>query len=340
MMNKDNSQVTRKPDIDVGAYADGVLSGDRAMLARAITLIESQARRHRQAAQDLLAKLLPHSGESIRIGISGAPGVGKSTFIDALGSWLGERGYKVAVLAVDPSSSVTGGSILGDKTRMERLSHSENAFIRPSPTGGILGGVASSTRETIFVCEAAGYDVILVETVGSGQNEIAVRSMVDFFLLLLITGAGDELQGIKKGVIELADALLIHKADGDNKIAAQTAGAQLNRVLRFLRPATKGWKTSAYAASGLSGEGIENIWQVIQAFQDNTKQSGVFEQRRQSQMRDWLHHLVEAQLHAFFFQHPAVRSALPELEAAVMRGEVPAAAAAQRLLGLALPFED
>ncbi len=336
MMNEGNSQATRKPGIDVRAYADGVLSGDRAMLARAITLVESHAPQHQESAQDLLAKLLPHSGKSIRIGISGAPGAGKSTFIDALGSWLGKQGHKVAVLAVDPSSSISGGSILGDKTRMERLSHSENAFIRPSPTGGILGGVASKTRETIFVCEAAGYDVILVETVGSGQNEITVRSMVDFFLLLLITGAGDELQGIKKGVIELADALLIHKADGDNKIAAQTARAQLNRVLHFLTPATVGWNTRAHTASGLTGEGIENIWQVIQAFQDNTKQSGIFEQRRQSQMRDWLHHLVDAQLHDFFFQHPAVRSALPELEAAVMRGEVPATAAARQLLGLML----
>lgn len=336
MMNKGNSQASRKPDIDVGAYAEGVLSGDRAMLARAITLIESQAPHHRQAAQDLLARLLPHRRQSIRIGVTGAPGAGKSAFIDALGSCLSEEDYQVAVLAIDPSSSISGGSILGDKTRMERLSHSENAFIRPSPTGGILGGVASKTREAIFVCEAAGYDVILIETVGSGQSEIAARSMVDFFLLLLIAGAGDELQGIKKGVLELADALLIHKADGDNKIAARAACAQFNRVLRFLAPATKSWDTRAYTASSLTGEGIENIWRIIQAFEDHTKRSGLFEQRRQSQMRDWLHHLVEAQLQAFFFQHPAVRSALPELEAAVMRGDVPATAAARQLLGLML----
>lgn len=336
MMNKGNSQAPRKPDIDVRAYAEGVLSGDRTMLARAITLIESQAPHHRQAAQDLLARLLPHRRQSIRIGITGAPGAGKSTFIDALGFYLSEENYQVAVLAIDPSSSISGGSILGDKTRMERLARSQKAFIRPSPTGGALGGVASKTREAIFICEAAGCDVILIETVGSGQSEIAARSMVDFFLLLLIAGAGDDLQGIKKGVLELADALLIHKADGDNKIAAQTACAQFNRVLRFLAPATKGWNTRAHTASGLTGEGIENIWGVIQAFEDHTKQSGIFEQRRQSQMRDWLHHLVEAQLQAFFFQHPAVQSALPELEAAVMRGEVPAAAAARQLLGLIL----
>ena len=326
----------RKHKIDVPAYVDGVLSADRAMLARAITLVESHAPHHSRPAQDLLAQLLPHSGKSIRIGITGAPGAGKSTFIDALGACLSERNYKVAVLAIDPSSSITGGSILGDKTRMERLSHSKNAFIRPSPTSGILGGVASKTRETIFVCEAAGYDVILVETVGSGQSEITVRSMVDFFLLLLITGAGDELQGIKKGVIELADALLINKADGDSKLPAQAARAQLNRVLHFLTPATAGWTARAHTASGLTGEGIENIWRVIRAFQENTRNSGLFEQRRQSQMRDWLHHLVEAQLHAFFFQHPAVQSALPDIEAAVINGKLPVTAAAQQLLGLIL----
>lgn len=336
MMNKGNSQASRKPDIDVRAYAEGALSGDRAMLARAITLIESQAPHHQQAAQDLLTRLMPHRRQSIRIGITGAPGAGKSAFIDALGFYLSEEDYQVAVLAIDPSSSISGGSILGDKTRMERLARSKKAFIRPSPTGGALGGVASKTREAIFVCEAAGCDVILVETVGSGQSEIAARSMVDFFLLLLIAGAGDELQGIKKGVLELADGLLIHKADGDNKIAAQAACAQFNRVLHFLSPATKGWNTRAYTASSLTGEGIDNIWGVIQAFEGYTKQSGLFEQRRQSQMRDWLHHLVEAQLHTFFFQHPAVQSALPELEAAVMRGEVSATAAARQLLGIIL----
>ena len=330
----------QKRKIDVPAYAAGVRSGDRAMLARAITLIESHAPHHREAAQDLLAQLLPHSGKSIRIGITGAPGAGKSTFIDAFGAWLSERDHQVAVLAIDPSSSITHGSILGDKTRMERLSRSENAFIRPSPAGGILGGVASKTRETIFVCEAAGYDVILVETVGSGQSEIIVRSMVDFFLLLLITGAGDELQGIKKGVIELADALLINKADGENKIPAQAACAQFNRLLHFLTPATAGWATRAHTASGLTGEGIENIWEVIRAFQEHTKGSGIFEQRRQSQMRAWLHHLVAAQLQAFFFHHPAVQSALPEIETAVLQGKLLATTAAQQLLGLIPPPEN
>ena len=326
--------------IDVRACADGLLSGDRAMLARAITLVESHAPHHQELAQDLLAHLLPHRSPSVRIGVTGAPGAGKSTFIDALGFYLDEQGYQVAVLAIDPSSSISGGSILGDKTRMERLAHSKNAFIRPTPTGGILGGVASKTREAIFVCEAAGCNVILVETVGSGQSEIAVRSMVDFFLLLMMTGAGDELQGIKKGVIELTDALLINKADGDNKIAAEAARAQFNQLLPFLAPATEGWHTRAYTASGLTGDGIANIWAVIQAFEKNTKASGIFEQRRQSQMRDWLHYLVETQLQTFFFGHPAVQSALPDIEAAVMRGELPATAAAQQLLGLILPRED
>ena len=227
-------------NVDIEAYAEGVVSGNRAILARAITLVESNAPHHFEAAQALLQMLLPHTGNSIRIGITGVPGAGKSTFIDTFGSYLTAQGYKVAVLAIDPSSSVTRGSILGDKTRMGNLSRDENAFIRPSPTGGMLGGVARKTRESILVCEAAGYNVILVETVGTGQSEITVRSMVDFFLLILITGAGDELQGIKKGVIEIADALLINKADGDNKIPAQAARAEYNRVLRFLTSATKG----------------------------------------------------------------------------------------------------
>jgi len=320
--------------IDVSAYAEGVLAGDRALLARAITLVESNAPHHLQSAQDLLQHLLPHTGNSMRVGITGVPGAGKSTFIDTFGSYLTEQGYRVAVLAIDPSSSVTGGSILGDKTRMENLSRDENAFIRPSPTGGMLGGVARKTRESMLVCEAAGYDVILVETVGTGQSEITVRSMVDFFLLILITGAGDELQGIKKGVIEIADALLINKADGDNKIPAQAARSEYNRVLHFLTSATEGWTTRAHTASALTGDGIENIWNVIQAFEEKTMSSGIFEQRRQSQLREWLHTVVETQLIDFFFRHPAIQSALPDIEESVASGEMPATAGAQALLKL------
>ncbi len=325
--------------IDVAVYADGVLAGNRAMLARAITLVESNAPHHLQSAQELLQRLLPHTGQSIRIGITGVPGAGKSTFIDTFGSYLTTKGYKVAVLAIDPSSSVTRGSILGDKTRMENLSRDENAFVRPSPTGGMLGGVARKTRESMLVCEAAGYDVILVETVGTGQSEITVRSMVDFFLLVLITGAGDELQGIKKGVIEIADALLINKADGDNKIPAQTARSEYNRVLHFLTSATDGWTTRAHTASALTGEGIENIWNVIQEFRLNTTKSGVMESRRQEQLREWLHTVVENQLIDFFFRHPNIQSALPNIEEAVMSGEMPATAGAQSLLKLLMADE-
>jgi LAO/AO transport system kinase len=323
-------------NINVDAYVEGVLAGNRATLARAITLVESNAPHHLESAQQLLQQLLPHTGQSIRIGITGVPGAGKSTFIDTFGTYLTSHGYKVAVLAIDPSSSITHGSILGDKTRMETLAHNEKAFIRPSPTGGMLGGVARKTRESILVCEAAGYDVILVETVGTGQSEITVRSMVDFFLLLLITGAGDELQGIKKGVIEIADALVINKADGDNKIPAQAARAEYNRVLHFLTSATQGWQTQAHIVSALTGEGIEKIWNVIQAFDENTKQSGVFTKRRQSQIREWLHTVVENQLVEFFFHHPKIQSALPNIEQAVINGDLPATAGAQQLLRMIL----
>ena len=326
--------------IDVDTYVEGVLKGNRATLARAITLIESNAPHHFEPAQALLQKLLPHTRNSIRIGITGVPGAGKSNFIDTFGSYLTSQGHKVAVLAIDPSSSVTGGSILGDKTRMENLSRDDKAFIRPSPTGGMLGGVARKTRESILVCEAAGYDVILVETVGTGQSEITVRSMVDFFLLILITGAGDELQGIKKGVIEIADALLINKADGDNKIPAQAARAEYNRVLHYLTSATEGWTTRAYTTSSLTGEGIENVWDVIQDFRENTGQSGVFVNRRQNQMREWLHTVVENQLYAYFFNHPTIQSALPDIEQAVMNGELPATQGAQQLLKLILSNSD
>lgn len=323
-----------RQSIDLNAYIEGVLSGNRAMLARAITLVESNALRHFVEAQSLLQSLLPHTGNSIRIGITGVPGAGKSTFIDTFGMYLAEQGHKVAVLAIDPSSSVSRGSILGDKTRMENLSRNENAFIRPSPTGGMLGGVARKTRESMLVCEAAGYDVILVETVGTGQSEITMRSMVDFFLLLMITGAGDELQGIKKGVIEIADALVINKADGDNLIPAKTARAEYNRVLHFLTSATQGWTTRAYTCSALTGEGIDQIWHVVQDFREQTQASGVFQTRRQEQMREWLHTVIENQLRDYFFNHPAIRSALPDIESAVMRGEIPATSGAQQLLHL------
>ena len=344
MMNESNrlttsavAQAPSKRPTDVPAIVAGVLAGDRAMLARAITLIESSASQHAEAAQALLSELLPHAGKSIRIGITGVPGAGKSTFIDTFGCFLTERGHKVAVLAVDPSSSLTRGSILGDKTRMERLSRDENAFIRPSPTGGMLGGVAAKTREAILLCEAAGYDVIVVETVGTGQSEITLRSLVDFFLLLLITGAGDELQGIKKGVIEIADALVINKADADNKVAADAARAQFNRALHYLSPATEGWTTRAHTASGLTGDGIAQIWDEISRFAATTKESGVFEERRQEQLLEWLRSAIETQLRDYLYGHAKVREALPAMEAAVISGDLPATVAAEKLLRMILP---
>jgi LAO/AO transport system kinase len=312
-------------------YLSGILSGDRTILARAITLVESNAPNHFEQAQQLLRQLLPYTGNAIRVGITGVPGAGKSTFIESLGIYLVRQDHRVAVLAVDPTSSLTRGSILGDKTRMEELARETNAFIRPSPTGGALGGVARKTRETMLVCEAAGFDVILVETVGTGQSEVAVRSMVDFFLLLLIPGAGDELQGIKKGIVEMADAVVINKADGESKALAEAARTDYNRALHYLPSATEGWHTRAYTASALTGEGVEHIWKVIQSFREKTAASGAFNRRRREQAREWLHTLIEEQIRTHFYNQPAIREQLPQLEEAVMDGTLPATAAVRQL---------
>ncbi len=307
------------------------------MLGQAITLVESNAAAHMEAAQEVLRRVIPYSGHSIRVGITGVPGAGKSTFIEALGLSLCDKGHRVAVLAVDPSSKVTGGSILGDKTRMELLSRDTRAFIRPSPSSGTLGGVTRKSRETILVCEAAGFDVILVETVGVGQSETTVRSMVDFFLLLMIAGAGDELQGIKKGIMEIADALLVNKADGDNKTRALTAKAEYNRALHYLAPATDGWQTRAYACSAVSGEGIPEIWAVIEDFRQKTLDSGVLEKRRRAQTMDWVYSMVEEHLRASFFQHAGVERIRAEIEHDVMWGRMPPTVAVQHLIR---EFED
>lgn len=339
-MPDSNTQVTptqmpatpKRRKLSVDDYVQGVLAGDRMILSRAITLVESNAPNHLELSQQVLKALLPYTGKSMRIGITGVPGAGKSTFIEAFGSMLCKDGHKVAVLAVDPSSSITKGSILGDKTRMENLSREARAFIRPSPSGGTLGGVTRKSRETILLCEAAGYDVILVETVGVGQSEVTVRSMVDFFLLVVLTGAGDELQGIKKGVMELADAILVNKADGYNKQRAAVAKAEYERILYYLRQATEGWQTHAYTCSALTGEGIANVWDVIMKFKETVQASGIFEARRKAQTLSWVYTMVEEHLHNIFFQHPGVMSCKNMIEQQVVTGEISATMAVQKLI--------
>lgn len=318
----------REPDID--ALVAGVCAGERSHLAMAITLVESAAPRHRLPAQQLMQRILPHAGGAMRVGLTGVPGAGKSTFIEALGMSLCHQGKKVAVLAVDPSSSINGGSILGDKTRMEDLSRHENAFIRPSPSGKSLGGVAARTREALLLCEAAGYDVILVETVGVGQSETAVRTMTDFFLLLQIAGAGDELQGIKKGVIELADAIVVNKADGDNKMKADMARVEYSRVLHFLHPFTPGWKPKALKCSALESEGIDKVWALVMQFRDEMTISGVFEKRRQEQNVDWFNALLQQAVMQRFSEQNGPQ--IEAMETAVGLGEIPVSMALSELL--------
>lgn len=321
--------------IDVEALKKGITAGDRTALSRAITLIESNAEHHFQTAQELLKQLLDQSGRAIRIGITGVPGAGKSTFIEVFGSYLCEDiGLKVAVLAVDPSSSISGGSILGDKTRMETLSRNPKAFIRPSPSAGKLGGVHRKTRETMLLCEAAGFDVILVETVGVGQSEVIVREMVDFFMLLVLTGAGDELQGMKKGIMELADTVIVNKADGNNKKTAIKTKAEYDRILHFLQPATKGWSTKAYLCSALYNQGITEIWNVIQTFIQATKASGIFDDRRRLQTKEWIHSMIMDQLQFSFFHHPDIKLLLPRMENEVIAGNRTVAYAVHELFAV------
>lgn len=317
--------------LDPSQLAYEIKSGSRTALARGITLIESNAERDFHAGQSLLQLLLPDTGSAVRIGITGVPGAGKSTFIESFGTYLCSLGHKVAVLAVDPTSSLTGGSILGDKTRMENLARNPRAFIRPSPSGGKLGGVHRKTRETMLVCEAAGFDVILVETVGVGQSEIIVRNMVDFFMLLVLTGAGDELQGMKKGIMELADAVIVNKADGPNEQIARKTKEEYNRILHFLQPATKGWETVALTCSALHNKGIEDVWHTISSFEDSTKESGVFSDRRRSQAKEWLNDMIIDQLQANFFQHPTIKLLLPKVENEVISGSRPVASAVEEL---------
>jgi len=312
---------------------DKIKTGNRRSLAKAITLVESKLDSHREQAQDLLNTLLPDTGKSIRIGITGIPGVGKSTFIEALGLYLISQGKKVAVLAVDPSSPIRGGSILGDKTRMEMLSREDNAFIRPSPSEGALGGVAQKTRETMLLCEAAGYDVILVETVGVGQSEYEVAAMVDFFLVLMLPNAGDELQGIKRGIMELADALVINKADGESiNLATQTQTHYKNAF--HLLSNDSFWQPQVKTCSAMEKHGIDEVWEMIKDYQSLANDNGAFEGKRARQNKDWMEKLIHEMLDLKLNQHPDVKDSLPRLQQDVLNHQITPYNAAKKIIDL------
>jgi LAO/AO transport system kinase len=318
--------------IKIHDIADGVRAGNVRALAKAITLIESRNLDHSLAATTLLDELLPATGKSIRIGITGVPGSGKSTFIEAFGMHLLSLEHRVAVLAVDPSSQLSGGSILGDKTRMEELARETSAFIRPSPAGETLGGVARKTRETMLICEAAGYDVIIVETVGVGQSEITVASMVDFFLLLQIPNAGDELQGIKRGVMEIADAIVVNKAEGDNRPRAELACQQYVNALHMLKPKSLNWQVPALLCSALQVEGITEVWSTVEAFSSRMQQSGELEEKRKLQASDWMWTLLMEDLKEMFLRDRNVEGLLEQVQESVATGVTTPSAAARRLL--------
>ncbi|GGN14369.1 ATPase/protein kinase [Dyadobacter beijingensis] len=316
--------------LSVETYIRGVLAGDRATLSRAITIVESSLPDDRALAAEMLRGLLPHTGKSVRIGITGVPGVGKSTFIEAFGNYLTSLGKRVAVLAVDPSSQQSGGSILGDKTRMEQLARNPNAYIRPSATNLSLGGVARHTREAALLCEAAGYDIVLVETVGVGQSETLVKGMTDFFLLLMLAGAGDELQGIKKGIMEMVDAVAVNKADGSNGNAAQNAVAEYRQALHYLPESPSGVPIQVVACSAAEGTGMETIWQIIDAYCSKTTESGFFAANRQAQQGDWLRDQIRVSLEERFYTNTVVRQQMATVAERVKSGlQLPVEAAAE-----------
>jgi len=328
-----SSHASRKP-FSAADQADEIRSGDRGAIARAITLIESRLPEQAAAGQAVLEELLPHSGSALRVGITGPPGVGKSTFIEGLGLLLVEQGYRVAVLAVDPSSPVTGGSILGDKTRMEGLAQHEAAFIRPSPSGGSLGGVAHRTREVMLLCEAAGYDVVLIETVGIGQSEVTVSSMVDFFLVMLLPAGGDQLQGIKRGVMELADLLVVNKADGSTRAIAEITRQEYESALSLIRPSSTVWQPRALLASALERTGLAEVWEAMQNHKEALLSSGELEQRRRRQSRDWMWSLIDRGLREALDADPQVAARWPQLEDEVERQQRTPASASRMILEL------
>ena len=319
---------------DVARLARGIRAGERAALSRAITLIESKRADHRRSAAALMQALVGTTGKAVRVGITGAPGVGKSTTIDALGTMLTKQGRKVAVLAVDPSSRRTGGSILADKTRMARLANDANAFIRPSPASGTLGGVAARTRETVLLCEAAGYDVVLVETIGVGQSETAVADMTDFFLLLMLPGAGDELQGLKKGVVELADMIAVNKADGDNVARAKVAAAEYRAALHILTPRSANWSPPVVTYSALTGEGVAALWAHILHHREKLTAAGELASRRAEQQVKWMWAMLEERLFAPLRSDRSIKAALTSIEAEVAAGTLAPAAAVDKIVGI------
>ena len=322
----------RRKRWEASAYVEKILQGDSLVLSQAITVAESTLEADEKLSNQILEQLQPYTGKSIRVGITGVPGVGKSTFIESIGKHLTDKEHKVAVLAVDPTSQRTKGSILGDKTRMQLLANDPNAFVRPSPSHGVLGGIASKTREIILLCEAAGFDIIIVETVGVGQSEIAVHNMVDFFLLLMLAGAGDELQGMKKGIMEMADAIAINKADGDNLKASRRARAAYQNALHLFPITQSGWQPKVLTCSALTGESIDQVWQVIKDHEALTKENKYFEKNRQRQDIDWMDALVREKLERKFYGHPAVVETRASSINLVKSGKMPAKVAAEKMI--------
>lgn len=328
-----NYQLKKRETHSIDEYVEGILKGDISFLSKAITLIESNKESHRIIAEEIIDKCLPYSGNSIRIGITGVPGVGKSTFIESFGNYVTSQGKKVTVLAIDPSSQKSGGSILGDKTRMETLVNNPNAYVRPTPSKGSLGGVARKTRETIILCEAAGFDVIIIETVGVGQSETAVHSMTDFFLLLMLAGAGDELQGIKRGIMEMADSIVITKADGDNKLPAKLAWSQYQNALHLFPPNQNEWIPRVETSSSIENKGIDTVWKIIEEFQRLTISNGSFVNKRKKQASFWMYETINEELKENFYKEKTTQEKLIDLEKRVQNGTLSPFKAAHLLLG-------